>query len=168
MSKIHRPPRGLQHLLGSQSFGQNPDQLVQSVQPTLDMTAFYAGELLKTQTVNTMVSADGVIGQIKFTAPVALVAAGIEMGAVTVAAEEMAFDIRLSELGGVGFSTVVASQGAHTYQVGSTPTFGTMFSPHLVVPGGCEVQGFLTSYAGALIGGTFRVLYVDLNPIADV
>lgn len=166
MSKIHRPPRGLQHLLGSQSFGENPDQLAQVVTPTLDLTGYYSSELIKTLDTNTMVTADGQIGSFKFQAPVALVAAGIEMGALA-AAEEMAFDIRLSDLGGVGFSTVVASQGAHTYQTGATPTFGMLFPYPLVVPGGCEIQGFLTSYAGALIGGTFRCTYVDLNPIDD-
>jgi hypothetical protein len=168
MSKIHRPPRGLQHLLGSQSFGQNPDELAQNVQPTLDMTGFYSAELLKTATKNTMMSGEGVVGQIKFTAPVALVAAGIEMGPLTGTDTRVSFDIRVSDLGGVGFSTVVGSQPCVQYPTGATPSFGMMFSPYLVVPGGCEVQGFLTAYTGALLGGTFRVLYVDLNPIADV
>jgi len=166
MSKIHRPPRGLQHLLGSQSFGQNPDQLSQFVQPTIDLSGFYAAELLKVATDNGMITADGQIGEVVFTAPVALVAAGIEMGAVA-AAEEMAFDIKLDNLGGVGFAVPVGSQGAHTYQTGSTPTFGMLFPQPLVVPGGCAVQGWVTSYAGALLGGTLRVLYVDLNPIDD-
>jgi len=167
MSKIHRPPRGLQHLLGSQSFGKNPDELRQDVQPTLDLSSYYAAELLKTETENGMITADGPTGSIKFAAPVALVAAGIEMGAVA-AAEELAFDIRVSDLGGVGFSTVVGSQPPATYQTGATPSFGLLFPYPLVVPGGCEVQGFVTSYAGALLGWTFRVTYVDLNPIPDV
>jgi hypothetical protein len=167
MSKIHRPPRGLQHLLGSQSFGKNPDELSQIVTPGLDLTGYYAAELLKTQTVNTNVASDGVIGAIKFTAPVGLVAAGIEMGALA-AAETMAFDIRLANLGGVGFSTVLSSSNAGDWDAGSTPTWGMMFPNMLIVPGGAEIQGWLTNYAGALLGGTFRVLYVDLNPIDDI
>ena len=167
MSKILRSPRGLQHLLGTQAFGANPDQLSQFVQPTIDLTAFYKGELLKTASATTSITADGQIGSFTFQAPVAVVAAGVEMGPITVGPEELAFDVRLDQLGGVGFDVVVASQGPHTYQVGATPTFGTMFSPHLVIPGGGRIEGWVTSYAGPLLGGTFRCLYVDLNPTTD-
>ena len=47
MSKINRPPVGLQFLLGSQNFGENPSHLAQQVTPTLDLFEFYATELLR-------------------------------------------------------------------------------------------------------------------------
>ena len=42
MSKINTPPIGLQSLLGSQSFGENPDDLLSGVRGTLDLLPFYA------------------------------------------------------------------------------------------------------------------------------
>ena len=47
MSKINTPPLGLQSLLGSQSFGDNPDDLLQGVRPTVDMLPFYGVNSLK-------------------------------------------------------------------------------------------------------------------------
>ncbi len=47
MTQINRVPRGLQDLLNTQSFGKNPDQLGQVVQPVLDISAFYRAEKLE-------------------------------------------------------------------------------------------------------------------------
>lgn len=58
MSRIQSPPRGLQDLLGTQNFGQNPNELSQTVVPVVNMGNFY--QLDKTftprQTVNFPVS----------------------------------------------------------------------------------------------------------------
>lgn len=45
MSRINRPPLGLQGLLGSQNLGVNPDELGQQVLPTLDIFPFYGAQL---------------------------------------------------------------------------------------------------------------------------
>ena len=45
-SRINRPPVGLQDLLGSQSFGDNPNELLQFVTPTLDLEQFYESDLI--------------------------------------------------------------------------------------------------------------------------
>jgi len=39
-SRINTPPIGLQDLLGSQAFGDNPSELLELVQPTLDLLPF--------------------------------------------------------------------------------------------------------------------------------
>lgn len=47
MSKINKPPLGLQDLLGSQSFGTNPGDLLQGVRPSLDMVPFWLWQNLE-------------------------------------------------------------------------------------------------------------------------
>lgn len=41
MSQINRVPQGLQDLLLSKSFGKNPNELLQQVQPGVDLTRFW-------------------------------------------------------------------------------------------------------------------------------
>jgi hypothetical protein len=47
MSQINRPPIGLQSLLGSQNFGENPSNLLQDVTSQLDLLPFYGAYLQK-------------------------------------------------------------------------------------------------------------------------
>lgn len=44
MSQINRVPQGLQDLLGSKNFGDNPAELSQVVAPTTDLSKFYEAE----------------------------------------------------------------------------------------------------------------------------
>jgi hypothetical protein len=167
MSKIHRPPRGLQHLLGSQSFGQNPDELAQSVQPTLDLTGYYSSELLKTAVVTGALAADGQVGSITFNAPVAIVAMGCEASTAISADEFVSWDLRLDDLGGTGQAVPVYESLRSQYFSGDYISTGFMLPYPLVVPGGCTARAFLRTYSGNLLTIQFRVLYVDLNPVDD-
>ena len=54
MSRINRVPFGLQDLLGSQNFGDNPSELSRVVAPTLEMTPFLTAE--RTSYVHTSAS----------------------------------------------------------------------------------------------------------------
>jgi len=47
MSKINSPPVGLQSLLGSKNFGENPDDLLREVRPTVDMLPFWGSQRLR-------------------------------------------------------------------------------------------------------------------------
>lgn len=47
MSQINRPPVGLQSLLGSQNFGDNPSDLAQQVLPQIDLFPFWAQQSLE-------------------------------------------------------------------------------------------------------------------------
>ena len=64
MSQINRVPWGLQSLLGSKNFGRNPSQLVEAVQPTLDMSGHLSYELLKGASVLNTVTAAGQVAQL--------------------------------------------------------------------------------------------------------
>lgn len=50
MTQINRPPLGLQGLLGTQSFGQNPGEALQEVRPIVDMLPFWQTQLLRAAT----------------------------------------------------------------------------------------------------------------------
>ena len=168
MSQIHRPPRGLQHLLGSQSFGKNPDELAQVVQPTIDITSLYASELLKTAEIQSAVTGTGLIGEITFQAPVAIVGFGVEFNIALGAARDLGFNFRLDGLGGTGVSCVIRQTHVNTYPAGVPPTSGYMMPYPLVVPGGAALSAFLDS--NAAFGATtlaFRVIYIDLNAGPD-
>ncbi len=63
MSRINRPPKGLQGLLGSQSFGSNPDELLQEVRPSIELFPFWGAELLRHKIINGGRTTNGVIAQ---------------------------------------------------------------------------------------------------------
>lgn len=48
MSRINRVPAGLQSLLGSQNFGDNPSELQPFVSPTLDQLPFLSRDVVRT------------------------------------------------------------------------------------------------------------------------
>ena len=48
MARINRVPWGLQSLLSAKNFGVNPSELVESVQPVLEMEPFLNYELIRT------------------------------------------------------------------------------------------------------------------------
>lgn len=73
MSQINRPPLGLQNLLGSQNFGDNPSELAQAVAPTLDLLPFYGAGLLRLKRSQGNLNAEGEITSIEFNDPVAFV-----------------------------------------------------------------------------------------------
>ena len=47
MSRINQPPFGLQSLLGSQNFGDNPSELAQTVVPLIDLWPFLSAEKIR-------------------------------------------------------------------------------------------------------------------------
>lgn len=44
MARLNRVPRGLQSLLGTKALGRNPQELLEAVRPTVDLTQFYLAE----------------------------------------------------------------------------------------------------------------------------
>lgn len=63
-SPIARRPAGLLDLLLTQQQGRNPDDLLDTVQPVLDITKFYDAERVETKALTTSVSALGGFGGI--------------------------------------------------------------------------------------------------------
>ena len=64
MSAINRPPLGLQGLLGSKNFGDNPSELARTVQPTLDMLPFMGGTTLRGNRISGGRTTLGLIAQL--------------------------------------------------------------------------------------------------------
>lgn len=55
MSQINQPPFGLQALLGSKNFGDNPSVLAETVLPTVDLTMFlYAEKIFYERTASVL------------------------------------------------------------------------------------------------------------------
>jgi hypothetical protein len=75
MSQINRPALGLQQLLGSQNFGDNPNDLSQIVAPTLDMLPFFGSGILRLRRVSGQLAGEGEISSIQFDQPIALLSA---------------------------------------------------------------------------------------------
>ena len=83
MSQINRPPLGLQQLLGSQNFGDNPAELGQVVAPTIDLLPFFGSGILRLRRVSGSRINEGEIVSLEFDEPVAVlsVAAWNDAGA---------------------------------------------------------------------------------------
>lgn len=47
MGRVNTPPLGLQSLLGNQNFGDNPDDLSQTIRPVIDQTPFLGSTQIK-------------------------------------------------------------------------------------------------------------------------
>ena len=64
MSRINRPPLGLQGLLDSQNFGENPSELGAIVRPTIDLFPFYGTQLLRSSNIVGSKTGAGLIEQL--------------------------------------------------------------------------------------------------------
>lgn len=59
MSRINRVPWGLQDILGSQSQGENPSELLQEVRPSFDMWPLWAQERIQYDRITGSITARG-------------------------------------------------------------------------------------------------------------
>lgn len=59
MSRINQPPWGLQALLGSKNFGDNPSELAETVVPTVDVFKFLSADRIDYELVNGATNARG-------------------------------------------------------------------------------------------------------------
>lgn len=83
MSKINTPPIGLQSLLGSQSFGDNPSDLLQQVRPAIDLLPFWGSTKLECQWSAGNRSAPGNITSFAYDANFARMLVGVAIYAGT-------------------------------------------------------------------------------------
>ena len=61
MSQINTPPFGLQSLLGSKNFGDNPGELLQEVRPMVDLLPFWGSQFFKALQVTATSAGQGVL-----------------------------------------------------------------------------------------------------------
>lgn len=167
MSQINRPPLGLQQLLGSQNFGDNPDQLAQNVQPSLDLFPFYASTLLRYKENTGSRGSEGVICFEQFFERAAILAISLKATTTVTTADPYEVSFTLSEIAGDGVGSIhipVYSSGAPPtdYPVGALPSWSVMFPSPLVVEAGVKVNAEF-DYATQVETFRLTVLYYDLG-----
>ena len=171
MSKINTPPIGLQSLLGSQSFGDNPDDLLNGVRGSLDLLPFYsavkgrfksnsgargsAGSFCKT-TMGGGVGNEGEAGL--------LLGASVNL-AIIAGGANFSGGIRLDNLPNIS----VPMWLQHTeYSTGTAPLPGSDFSAltwwapqPIYLPNDAEVEAYATSL-DANVTATLTIYYIQL------
>lgn len=144
MSKINSPPIGLQSLLGSKNFGENPDDLGQQVRPVVDMLPFWASQRLRFLNAKTNSSGQQSVVEIQVplgeTWMILSVAFDVEMLA---AADDMNSKIALDETNtGVDWYTVASNFFMNVSSMNGQ-FFTTMWNPPIgfFLSGGTVIRG---------------------------
>lgn len=166
MSQINRPPLGLQQLLGSQNFGQNPRELAQTVQPTIDLFPFFGSGLLRVAEATGGRGDEGLICNVEFFGRVAVVSMSAHYQAGSTAVELIGFGFALSELAGDTPSdeTYLKTWVPESWAATSHCTWGYTLPYPLLLESGAKLGAYYTSFAGAADSLKLRVLYYDLEP----
>lgn len=168
MSQINRPPIGLQQLLGSQNFGDNPDDLRQGVVPTIDLTPFYGSGVLRVATITGSRTSEGIICTQPLFGTVMLIGASAWNTQSLFAAENCSLAITLTGLseespGATAAEHLLIAQQPVSWPNTSEPALGYTFPSPLVFENGVSVNARWVNYGGALTTVTLSVLYYDLN-----
>ena len=164
MSKINRPPLGLQQLLGSQNFGVNPTELEQSVKGTIDLFPFFGAPLLDGRTTVGARASEGLITSIVLDRRVALI--GATAVAQMIATSNNGFAITLSGIPGSSPSDGhVLFYGADSY-LNTNYAFGGGLLPYpLVLETGAIINFYWIENTSGFGGNVdCSVLYYDLDP----
>lgn len=125
MGNIARKPRGLLDLLLTQSGGQNPSNLMESVRPTLDMLPFYLPERLDADTAAINQAVAGFTG---ITVPEGevwlLLWLGVDLTSITVANHFIKYSWHLERIPGQGANGILLAEGF--YQAPATAAGATV------------------------------------------
>lgn len=170
MSRINRPPFGLQQLLGSQNFGKNPPDLAQVVQPTIDLTPFYGAGLLRMESNTGSASTEGQVQAINFDGRVALVGASLHVYNALTGAANLQLGIALSNLpGNDPDQPMFIGTGQRTaYTTSETPGFATQLFQPLILEQGAQLEGWYLVASGGTWQSRLTCLYYDLEPTGSV
>jgi len=164
MSQINRPPLGLQQLLGSQNFGDNPDDLGQVVQPTVELFPFYAAGAMKMKHTAGGRTTAGIISTVPIFGAAAIIGVSVRRELMGVA-ELLNIGITMDGLNSVGASAskiVLASTGPITYGIGVGFGLNYTFPQPLIVESGAQFNSEYFGYNGNIEFVTLTVLYYDL------
>lgn len=165
MSKINRPPLGLQQLLGSQNFGQNPTELEGSVRPSLDLLPFYGAPLLSSRTTEGVRATEGLITSIVFDRRVLLLGATFTCQLGSNGNYEAA--ITLNNVGGENppDGHLIFEKAIGSYTTTNYFACGGMLPQPIIVNEGSYVSYYWTANAAGT-GDTVdcSALFYDLQP----
>lgn len=166
MSRINRTPGGLQTLLGSQNFGDNPSELGPVVAPTLDLLPFYGSEVLRSQYIQGTRASEGEVARTALGGRVAVIGASARIVAGVVGAGYVQFSIGLTKVSGEDPSKPVflATSENQTIALGDTPAFGMTFPFPLIIESGVQVLANFDAVNGGNFTVELGVLYYDLTP----
>ncbi|MGI9457519.1 MAG: hypothetical protein ACR2NU_13225 [Aeoliella sp.] len=169
MSQINRPPLGLQELLGSQNFGDNPSQLAQSVVPTIDLFPFLATSTLKIEGTSGGQTGEGELMRQALPGRAAIVSLMAWMtNGLIVGPEDIGFFFGLhgiaDESNFPGTEYLVGPSGIETWPQSSQPIWYHEFSPFLFVEPGTEISGnYNFAQLSSAYGVQLRILFYDLS-----
>ena len=166
MSRINRTPEGLQVLLGTQAFGDNPNELSQVVSPTVDLLPFFAASRLRQATLTGSRSTPGEIGRLDLPGKALIVSVGAEITAGVVGPGSIRWAFSFQRVPGPDPSNPCFFAISDKMSVDSniTAAWGyTMPRPVVVLPGTKMTLEVLET-SGGLFHSTLTVCYYDLSP----
>jgi len=166
MGNIARKPRGLLNFLQTQSGGENPDQLLESVRPTLDMFPFYAPDRLRasTQAIN-----QAVAGFTGVTVPDGkawlILALSVDITSITVSAHFAKISWHLERVPGQGVNGILLAENFYQQPAtaaGSTIGLVNRFDTPIMASAG-QVIAFRNDSSTANIVGQLELLYWEMD-----
>lgn len=162
MSRINRPPQGLQKLLGSQNFGENPREFLQDVRPTVELRPFFSADLIRSLESASTRSSPGLIRGVTFDTPILLLnLSWVATTPLTTGNQEIGFQLQIADLPGGGNRHIIYALN-RVWLNNSLPAVGFHLPQPLVIPAGAQV-GCSANYLLNTISGDLRVMYVDLG-----
>lgn len=170
MSKINRPPLGLQQLLGSQNFGENPSDLKQDVQPVLEMFPLYGSGLLRVAEGTGSRTTEGLIVNTEFFGHSAIVSCSLRSVNDFTNAEAIAMSFALTNITGfdpaerINIASFNQSPRETGWPATSRPCWSFVFPTPLVVEPGVKLGAYYDfAVFAAAQSMELRVLYYDLS-----
>jgi len=167
MSQINRPPLGLQNLLGSQNFGDNPRELAGAVAPTLDMMSFYGSGILRMRRISGALATEGEIAQYEFDDRVALLSLAGWQQAGASGAHTCQLGLAISGPPNESLPVDQPHQLAQTFPFAHTGTSQPVacytFPTPLVVEAGTKVHLYWLTNPGNVNSVQMTILFYDLS-----
>lgn len=168
MSRINQVPRGLQKLLGSQSFGDNPSNLVQDVQGQVALLDLFAADKLTFERTTNSAAGRGIVdnitvpsGELWMVHTVSCLLNG------AAAADRYGISIRLDGLpgmqAGIGLSMPIARADFTAAAIGDLLScFQSFDAGHLILQGGNRVTAWFDVHPAGTDSLDLMVWYAKL------
>jgi hypothetical protein len=167
MSQINRPPQGLQFLLGSQNFGVNPNELITTIQPTVDVSDMLASQLVRSASGSGSRVDEGEVCAIEFFDTVRLLAVSAYTSAALASNEIIDVSFALTQISGDQpdrRKILWSSNQQLTWNAGGVPAYGFTLPEPMTLPAGSKLS-FWFDYAVTPGAGSWylEALYQQLS-----
>jgi hypothetical protein len=167
VSQINRPPQGLQYLLGSQNFGVNPNELITTIQPTVDVSDMLASQLVRSASGSGARVDEGEVCAIEFFDTVRLLSVSAYSSASLTSNEIIDASFNLTQISGDQpdrRKVIWATAHQLSWQAGAVPAYGFTLPEPMTLPAGAKLS-FWFDYAVSPGPGTWylEALYQQLS-----